>query len=100
MSKADEKELEESKHVYDELKRNKEIIDSVDKDFFFKFSETILQQLKRLQEETVEKAKIREKIEEIEKAQDRVKNNNLIYSREDVFRFQIYILEEILEQSK
>ena len=46
----------------------------------------------------VSKEKIRDKIGRLEKEQERVKNNKLIYSREDVFRFQIYILEELLEE--
>lgn len=46
---------------------------------------------------SISKEVIEEKIEELENSQARVKNNNLIYSREDVFRFQIYILEELLE---
>jgi len=50
-----------------------------------------------LLEDYIEKDRIREKIEELEKEQVRVKNNRLIYSREDIFRFQIYILEELLE---
>ena len=53
--------------------------------------------IKRADEEFIEKDKIREKIEELEKEQIRIKNNRLIYSREDIFRFQIYILEELLE---
>ncbi len=46
---------------------------------------------------SISKEVIKEKIEELEKSQFKVKNNKLIYSREDVFRFQIYILEELLE---
>ena len=44
------------------------------------------------------KETIKEKIKVLENSQKRVKNNNLIYSREDIFRFQIYILEELLEE--
>lgn len=58
--------------------------------------ETVLKELKRREEDYIAKDKIIEKIEELEKGQVRVKNNRLIYSREDVFRFQIYILEELL----
>lgn len=46
---------------------------------------------------SIPKEVIEKKIEELENSQAKVKNNKLIYSREDVFRFQIYILEEILE---
>lgn len=49
-------------------------------------------------ENSVPKEKVEEKIEELENEQSKVKNNKLIYSREDVFRFQIYILEEMLAE--
>lgn len=54
-------------------------------------------QLEYKLENSIPKKKIEEKIEELENEQSKVKNNKLIYSREDVFRFQIYILEELLE---
>ena len=114
MSKADNKELEEAiKRALKEKNRGTATIG-------VEVLETILNELERLQEENnklekankiyinsiqsitpvllkdyIEKDKIREKIEELKKEQVKVKNNKLIYSREDVFRFQIYILEEI-----
>lgn len=48
-------------------------------------------------ENSIPKEVIEKKIEELENSQAKVKNNKLIYSREDIFRFQIYILEELLD---
>ena len=56
--------------------------------------------LKKALADSTPNSVIREKIEELENSQKRVKNNNLIYSREDVFRFQIYVLEEILKEGE
>lgn len=41
-----DKELEEAKRIYNELKNHKEIIGNIDTDFFFKFAEIVLQALK------------------------------------------------------
>ena len=38
---------EEIKEMYKELKRNKKIIGSIDKDFFFEFAETVLNLLEK-----------------------------------------------------
>lgn len=88
------KQLEEAIKTYNELKRNKEIIENIETNYFLKFAETVLKELKRLQEETIEKDKIREKIEE---------NNKLIEAcREDEEHCgEIYLYEndnEILEE--
>lgn len=105
MSKADNKELEKAKEILNKKVRNYEInkeirlLEKMTKEGRedAEAAKIVLEELKRLQEKTIEKDKIREKIEELEKEQVRVKNNRLIYSREDIFRFQIYILEELLE---
>ncbi len=51
MSKADNKELEEAIKIYNELKRNKETTENIDINYFLKFAETVLKELKRLQKE-------------------------------------------------
>ena len=51
MRKADNKELEEMIEAYNELKRHKEIVANIDTNYFFEFAETLLKELKRLQEE-------------------------------------------------
>ncbi len=106
------KELEENKNVKDTdlmdvyLKgvydgKEQAIIDnSICKE---KMVEDALQENVKLKKQLVDSTPnsvIREKIEELENSQKRVKNNNLIYSREDVFRFQIYVLEEILKEGE
>lgn len=45
------KEFEEVKRVYKEIKRNKDIIGSIEKDFFFNFGDLVIKELERLQEE-------------------------------------------------
>ena len=95
------KQLEEAKENIEIFIEDYKIAEEVVDGNFIDSLETVLKEIERLQEEnknSIPKDKIREKIEEIENLQARVKNNNLIYSREDVFRFQIYILEELLEE--
>lgn len=69
MRKADDKELEEAiktmQHWIEHEKENREKIYKADE--LIKIQETVLTELKRLQEETIEKDKIREKIEELNK---------------------------------
>lgn len=45
------KELEEAKEYYKEIKRNKDIIGSIEKDFFFNFGDLVIRELEELQEE-------------------------------------------------
>lgn len=45
------KELEEIIEAYNELKRHKKIVANIDTNYFFEFAETVLNELKRLQEE-------------------------------------------------
>lgn len=95
MSKADNKELEEAIKIYNELKRNKETTENIDINYFLKFAETVLKELKRLQKENdkleranktyinsiqsitpvlledyIEKDRIREKIEELKEKKE------------------------------
>ena len=58
----DKMELEELIKIYNEFKKHKEIIGSIDTDFFFKFAETVLQALKN----SIPKKKIREKLKEVQ----------------------------------
>ena len=88
------KELEEAIQQYKELKRNKNIVETIEPKYFFEFADIMLNYI----ENSMSKETIKEKIKVLENSQKRVKNNNLIYSREDIFRFQIYILEELLEE--
>lgn len=96
------KELEEAIRVIKENQKDREkilknntfdkyIIESAQLDY--DRNQAILDYI----DNSISKEVIEKKIEELENSQKRVKNNKLIYSREDVFRFQIYILEELLE---
>lgn len=80
MSKADNKELEKSIIMFKKLD-----IGEDDKEFK-KARNVILKELKRLQEETIPKDKIREKIEDLNKNKDMISGG-----------YAISILEELLE---
>lgn len=96
-------ELEEAKIQIKEMIQN--IKDSLDLDYLnneqaietCKKQKVSLETVLNYIDNSVDKEVIEKKIEELENSQAKVKNNKLIYSREDIFRFQIYILEEILE---
>jgi hypothetical protein len=96
-------ELEEAKIQIKEMIQN--IKDSLDLDYLnneqaietCKKQKASLETVLNYIDNSVDKEVIEKKIEELENSQAKVKNNKLIYSREDIFRFQIYILEEILE---
>ena len=92
MRKADNKELEEAiktmQHWIEYEKENREKIYKADE--LIKIQETVLKELKRLQEETIEKDKIREKIEERKfKLQQEYRN-----FEDDI---ELNILKELLE---
>lgn len=96
-------ELEEAKIQIKDMIQN--IQDSLDLDYLNDEQAIEICNKQKLALETVlnyidnsiSKEVIEKKIEELENSQTKVKNNKLIYSREDIFRFQIYILEEVLE---
>ena len=52
------KEQEEAIEIFDGLKRNKEIIKDIDKDYFFTFAETIINMVQEQQKENEKKDKI------------------------------------------
>lgn len=87
------KELEKSIHTIKELMKFYKY-----KDFMVEFRS--LQTVLNYIDNSIPKEVIEKKIQELENSQAKVKNNKLIYSREDVFRFQIYILEELFEDFK
>ena len=70
MSKADNKELEEAINFLEKMLKEYKVFGDLhnpefeDTEKIYKQIETVLTELKRLQEETIEKNKIREKIEE------------------------------------
>ena len=89
MSKTDNKELEEAIQISDKFANNEMQRDKLERDNrcggwkigdIFKHLElniaitTVLKELKRLREETIEKDKIREKIEELEKEKEELEN--------------------------
>ncbi len=78
--------------VYKEIRKNKEIIDGIDKDFFFDFVDTMLNYI----ENSISKKKVEEKIE---------KNNKKIYGSafistryENKLKMENVILQELLEE--
>ena len=81
-------ELEELIKIYNGLKNHKEIIGSIDTDFFFNFAETVLQELKN----SIPKKKIEEKIEEL-KAQC----GGNPYHIQQTLNAEIRLLQELLE---
>ena len=95
----EDKELEESIRIYNELKKHKEIIGSIDTDFFFKFAETVLQALDEekyfnkihsyhMKYNFIPKKKIEDELEEIE-------NKN--YTRIE-YNYRKRIYKELLEE--
>lgn len=92
-------ELEEAKSICNAIKKNIKCDSTFDLNILKlnRNNELALETVLNYIENSISKEVIKEKIEELEKSQFKVKNNKLIYSREDVFRFQIYILEELLE---
>lgn len=87
------KKLEKVIKILKDFKEQSTSAVDVDSLLINKSIETVLNHI----DNSISKEVIEEKIKELENSQVKVKNNNLIYSREDVFRFQIYILEELLE---
>ena len=88
MSKADNKELEEAEktmwHWIGYEKKNKKKINKAED--LIEIQEIVLKELKRLQEDYIEKDKIREKIEELNKNRDMISGG-----------YAIAILKELLE---
>lgn len=104
-----EMNIKEAEHAFNELKRNREIIDTIDKNFFFMFAETVLVDRKRLKEmynnvsnrnveitnlylNSISKDKIKTKIEKlkIDLIGNRVRYPYIVQHKIDV-------LEELLE---
>lgn len=56
-------ELEVYIEAYKKIKKNREIINSIDRDFFFDFADTMLNYI----ENSISKKKVKEKIEELDK---------------------------------
>ena len=78
----EDKELEEAIKIYNGLKNYKEIIGSIDTDFFFKFAEIVLQALKK----SIPKKKIEDKIKKLESKIPKDIN------------YKIAVLQELLEK--
>ena len=103
----DKMELEEAIRIYNELKKHKEIIGSIDTDFFFKFAETVLKQLEEqdkeivkyqlyLTEDVIPKKKIKDKIKKL-KSRGRIINQTFPDCGEYVYHEEIKALKELLE---
>ena len=91
-------ELEEVIKIYNELKPHKKIIKSIDTDFFFKFVETVLQELKN----RIPKKKIEDKKKECEEKYDSIVNDVYKKPTEALIDFQRIVgakevLQELLE---
>ncbi len=80
-------ELEEAIKIYNELKKYKEIIGSIDTDFFFNFVETLLKECKN----SIPKKKIEDKIKEYERVN---KERGYLLVRESFVKKE---LQELLE---
>lgn len=93
---------------YEELKRNKKIINAIEPDFFFEIVDYLLQEneklkdktikydktLENLQKETVWKQKVKDKIEELKKKKD----GNLLSVYNIEIEYCIRILKELIEE--
>ena len=118
MSKTDNKELEEAIQILDKFANNEMQRDKLERDNrcggwkigdIFKHLElniaitTALKELKRLREETIEKDKIREKIEELEKEKEELENKTFLriidyINEKEKIDNQIKVLEELLKE--
>ena len=89
----DKMKLEDAIKIYNGLKKNKEIIKNIDADFFFEFSETVLQAL----ENSIPKKKIEDKIKAYEKLIDDVSESEQYSNEIPLYRHDIQVLQELLE---
>ncbi len=104
MSKADNKELEKAKEILNKKVRNYEInkeiglLEKMTKEGRedAEAAKIVLEELKRLQEKTIEKDKIREKIEEQKELKEKYLEMRE-YGQVDIRLYKIAILEELLE---
>ncbi len=87
-----DKELEKVIYIYNTLKRREKIIQNIEKDFFFRFAETVLKELEALQETIESKDRLlaittielNTAEEELERLQE--KNKYLKKERENEYR--------------
>lgn len=83
-------ELEEYKKMYEELKKHKTIIANIDTEFFFKFTDKLLQAL----DNSIPKEKVLKKMDELS---DTTKVEDFSYP---VYRYTMNVLEDLLGEYK
>lgn len=92
--------FEQAKDVYESLKRNEHIVENIDKEFFFKFAKTVLNELEtlKLEIELSNKLIVRKNARLNEYAKDIAERDKIIEKKDKVIDMAIsYLQKEHIE---